>query len=170
MKETPILVAAAWPYANAEIHVGNLTGSYLPADIFARYQRLRGRKVLMVSGSDSHGTPITIRADAEGTTPYEAYQRFHNSFIDLFQKLGTHLRSLHQHPYRPITLTSRKRSSWHSRTTGSFIPTRPSSGTLPARSASFPTVTWKAPVISAAIPTPARTSATNAAACWMPIS
>lgn len=88
MKETPILVAAAWPYANAEIHVGNLTGSYLPADIFARYQRLRGRKVLMVSGSDSHGTPITIRADAEGTTPYEAYQRFHNSFIDLFQKLG----------------------------------------------------------------------------------
>ena len=46
-----ILVAAAWPYANAEIHVGNLTGSYLPADIFARYQRLRGRRVLMVSPS-----------------------------------------------------------------------------------------------------------------------
>ena len=88
MSETPILVAVAWPYANAEIHVGNLTGSYLPADIFARYQRLRGRKVLMVSGSDSHGTPITIRADAEGTTPYEAYQRFHNSFIEVFQKLG----------------------------------------------------------------------------------
>jgi methionyl-tRNA synthetase len=88
MTETPILVAVAWPYANAEIHVGNLTGSYLPADIFARYQRLRGRKVLMVSGSDSHGTPITIRADAEGTTPYEAYQRFHNGFIEVFQKLG----------------------------------------------------------------------------------
>jgi methionyl-tRNA synthetase len=88
MSETPILVAVAWPYANAEIHVGNLTGSYLPADIFARYQRLCGRKVLMVSGSDSHGTPITIRADAEGTTPYEAYQRFHNSFIEVFQKLG----------------------------------------------------------------------------------
>ena len=47
-----ILVAVAWPYANAEIHVGNLTGSYLPADIFARYQRLRGNQVLMVSGSD----------------------------------------------------------------------------------------------------------------------
>ena len=65
----PVLVAVAWPYANAEIHVGNLTGSYLPADIFARYQRLRGRQVLMVSGSDAHGTPITVRADAEGTTP-----------------------------------------------------------------------------------------------------
>ena len=83
-----ILVAAAWPYANAEIHVGNLTGSYLPADIFARYQRLRGRRVLMVSGSDSHGTPITVRADAEGSTPYAVYQRFHAGFIDLFQQLG----------------------------------------------------------------------------------
>ena len=83
-----ILVAVAWPYANAEIHVGNLTGSYLPADIFARYQRMRGRKVLMVSGSDSHGTPITVRADAENTTPYEVYQRFHAGFIDLFQQLG----------------------------------------------------------------------------------
>lgn len=83
-----VLVAVAWPYANAEIHVGNLTGSYLPADIFARYQRLKGRKVLMVSGSDSHGTPITVRADAEHTTPLEVYQRYHTGFLELFQKLG----------------------------------------------------------------------------------
>ncbi len=84
----PILVAVAWPYANAEIHVGNLTGSYLPADIFARYHRLAGRQVLMVSGSDSHGTPITMRADAEKTTALEVYQRFHQSFLDLFQQMG----------------------------------------------------------------------------------
>ena len=83
-----VLVSAAWPYANAEIHVGNLTGSYLPADIFARYNRLRGRNVLMVSGSDAHGTPITVRADAEGKTPLEVYQRFHHGFLDLFQQLG----------------------------------------------------------------------------------
>jgi methionyl-tRNA synthetase len=83
-----ILVAVAWPYANAEIHVGNLTGSYLPADIFARFQRMRGNKVLMVSGSDSHGTPITVRADVEKITPYEVYQRYHAGFIDLFQQLG----------------------------------------------------------------------------------
>lgn len=83
-----VLVAAAWPYANAEIHVGNLTGSYLPADIFARYNRLRGRKVLMVSGSDAHGTPITVRADAEGTTAQDVYQRFHANFLGLFQQLG----------------------------------------------------------------------------------
>jgi len=85
-----VLVAVAWPYANAEIHVGNLTGSYLPADIFARYNRLRGRNVLMVSGSDAHGTPITVRADAENTTPLEVYQRFHEGFLDLFQQIGLH--------------------------------------------------------------------------------
>jgi methionyl-tRNA synthetase len=83
-----VLVSVAWPYANAEIHVGNLTGSYLPADIFARYNRLRGRNVLMVSGSDAHGTPITVRADAENTTPLEVYQRFHEGFLDLFQQVG----------------------------------------------------------------------------------
>jgi methionyl-tRNA synthetase len=84
----PVLVSVAWPYANAPIHVGNLTGAYLPADIFTRYQRLRGRDVLMVSGSDSHGTPITVRADAEGLTPLEVYQRYHASFLELFQKAG----------------------------------------------------------------------------------
>jgi methionyl-tRNA synthetase len=83
-----ILVAAAWPYANSQIHVGNLTGSYLPADIFARYQRLQGNRVIMVSGSDAHGTPVTVRADADGTTPVAVYQKFHAGFIELFQKLG----------------------------------------------------------------------------------
>jgi methionyl-tRNA synthetase len=83
-----ILVAVAWPYANAEIHVGNLAGAYLPADIFARYHRLKGNKVLMVSGTDSHGTPVTVRADAEGISPVDVYRRFHAGFIELFQKLG----------------------------------------------------------------------------------
>jgi methionyl-tRNA synthetase len=83
-----ILVAVAWPYANSLIHVGNITGSYLPADIFARYQRLAGNQVIMVSGSDSHGTPVTVRADAEGTTPLKVYQHFHAGFLELFQKLG----------------------------------------------------------------------------------
>jgi methionyl-tRNA synthetase len=83
-----ILVAVAWPYANSLIHVGNLTGSYLPADIFARYQRLAGKKVIMVSGSDSHGTPVSVRADAEGVSPLEVYQRYHEGFLELFLKLG----------------------------------------------------------------------------------
>jgi len=83
-----ILVSAAWPYANSLIHVGNITGSYLPADIFARYHRLAGNRVLMVSGSDSHGTPVTVRADAEDSTPVAVYERFHTGFLELFQKLG----------------------------------------------------------------------------------
>jgi methionyl-tRNA synthetase len=83
-----ILVAVAWPYANADIHVGNITGSYLPADIFARYHRLRGNRVLMVSGTDAHGTPITVRADAEKTTAEAVYQRYQRRFIEVFQKVG----------------------------------------------------------------------------------
>ncbi len=83
-----ILIAIAWPYANAEIHVGNLTGSHLPGDIVARYHRLKGDNVLMVSGTDSHGTPVTLRADAEGVSVEEVYKKYHNGFIDLFQQVG----------------------------------------------------------------------------------
>ena len=83
-----ILVAVAWPYANADIHVGNITGAYLPADIFARYHRLKGNDVIMVSGSDAHGTPITVRADSEGVPAEEVYKRYHTRFLDLFQKSG----------------------------------------------------------------------------------
>ena len=83
-----ILVAVAWPYANADIHVGNITGAYLPADIFARYHRLKGNDVIMVSGSDAHGTPITVRADAEGLPADVVYRRFHGRFLDLFRKAG----------------------------------------------------------------------------------
>jgi methionyl-tRNA synthetase len=83
-----ILIAIAWPYANSEIHVGNITGSHLPGDIVARYHRLIGDRVLMVSGTDSHGTPVTLRADAEGHPVEEVYQFFHNQFLELFQKAG----------------------------------------------------------------------------------
>jgi len=83
-----ILIAIAWPYANAEIHVGNITGSHLPGDIVARYHRLKGDNVLMVSGTDSHGTPVTIAADKEGKSVEEVYKKYHNGFIDLFQQIG----------------------------------------------------------------------------------
>ncbi|MBN1935187.1 MAG: methionine--tRNA ligase [Anaerolineae bacterium] len=83
-----ILVAVAWPYASSSIHVGNLAGADLPPDIFARYHRLKGNDVLMVSGSDSHGTPITVRASDEGTTPMAVFQRFHAEFLETFQRMG----------------------------------------------------------------------------------
>ena len=84
---TPILVAVAWPYASGSRHLGHLAGAYLPADVFARYQRLRGNRVLMVSGSDVHGTPITVRADAEGVTPAEIADRYHAEFVGEWEKL-----------------------------------------------------------------------------------
>ncbi len=83
-----ILIAIAWPYANAEIHVGNITGSHLPGDIVARYHRLKGNKVLMVSGTDSHGTPVVIAADKEGKTVEEVYKKYHDGFLELFQGFG----------------------------------------------------------------------------------
>jgi methionyl-tRNA synthetase len=81
-------VAVAWPYASADIHQGNVTGSYLPADIYARFHRLRGDHVLMVSGSDGHGTPVTVKAEAEGKTPLEVFDHYHRRFLTLFQRLG----------------------------------------------------------------------------------
>ena len=83
-----IFIGVAWPYANGPLHLGHLAGCYLAADIFARYHRLRGNEVLMVSGSDAHGTPITIRADQEGVSPEEVSTRYHSQFVETWQQLG----------------------------------------------------------------------------------
>ncbi|MCI0789405.1 MAG: methionine--tRNA ligase [Chloroflexi bacterium] len=83
-----IFIAVAWPYANGPLHLGHIAGCYLSADIFARYHRMKGNDVLMVSGSDTHGTPITIRADQEGITPQEVVERYHAMFLEAWQKLG----------------------------------------------------------------------------------
>ncbi len=83
-----IHVSVAWPYANGDLHVGHLAGAYLPADIFARYHRLKGNHVLMVSGSDTHGTPISLEADKRGVTPQAIFERYHERFIKTQQKLG----------------------------------------------------------------------------------
>ena len=83
-----ILVAVAWPYANGPLHLGHVAGCYLAADIFARYHRLKGNRVLMVSGSDSHGTPITVRAEQEGVSPQEILDRYHAQFLETWEQLG----------------------------------------------------------------------------------
>ena len=83
-----ILVCVAWPYANGPIHHGQLGGAYLPADIFARYHRIRGNRVAMVSGSDAHGTPITVRAEDEGREPGDVVAEFHQSILDTWQGMG----------------------------------------------------------------------------------
>ena len=83
-----ILIGVGWPYANGSLHLGHIAGAYLPADIFARYHRLKGNEVLMVSGSDQHGTPITIKAEQEGKTPAEIAERYHRDFLDSWKRLG----------------------------------------------------------------------------------
>ncbi len=83
-----IFIAVAWPYANGSLHLGQIAGAYLPPDIFARYHRTKGNEVLMVSGSDQHGTPITIKAEQEGKKPSEIATRYHRQFLECWQKFG----------------------------------------------------------------------------------
>ena len=89
MRDKPenILVCVAWPYVNGEPHLGHIAGNNLPADIFARYHRIVGNNVLMVSGSDQHGTPVTIRAREENTTPKEISEKYHNIWSETFKDL-----------------------------------------------------------------------------------
>jgi methionyl-tRNA synthetase len=81
-----VLVTSAWPYINVTPHLGNLVGSVLSADVTARYYRLRGDDVLMVSGSDEHGTPIEVEALRQGITPKELTDRNHARVAELFRK------------------------------------------------------------------------------------
>ena len=82
------LITSALPYANGPVHIGHLAGVYVPADIYARYLRLRGDEVLFVGGSDEHGVPITIKAKAEGVTPQDIVDRYHAIIRDSFAELG----------------------------------------------------------------------------------
>lgn len=82
------LVTSALPYANGPVHIGHLAGVYVPADIYARYLRLKGESVLFVGGSDEHGVPITIRAKKEGITPQDVVDRYHSLIKKSFEEFG----------------------------------------------------------------------------------
>ena len=84
------LVTCALPYANGPIHIGHLAGVYVPADIYVRYLRMRGREVLYVCGSDEHGVPITIKARQQGCTPQDIVDKYHGIIKDSFEGLGIH--------------------------------------------------------------------------------
>lgn len=141
-----ILVAVAWPYASGSRHLGHLAGAYLPADIFARYHRLAGNQVLMVSGSDVHGTPITVRADQEGVEPQAIVDRYHQEFLsnwetlgiswDLYTSTGTEnhrdvtwdvFRRLHENGY----IETKPTSQFYDEQADRFLPDRYVEGTCP---------------------------------------
>lgn len=82
------LITSALPYANGPVHIGHLAGVYVPADIYARYLRMKGEEVLFIGGSDEHGVPITIKAKKEGVTPQDIVDRYHNIIKESFAELG----------------------------------------------------------------------------------
>ena len=139
-----ILIAVAWPYANAEIHVGNITGSHLPGDIIARYHRLKGDNVLMVSGTDSHGTPVSLKADSLGKPVEEVYKQYHDGFLDLYRRLGIHydlFTTTHTENHFKVSqdiflalkhngyLYTKTTSQWYSPSSRRFLPDRYVEGT-----------------------------------------
>ncbi|TNC29528.1 methionine--tRNA ligase [Amycolatopsis alkalitolerans] len=85
---TNVLTAVAWPYANGPRHIGHVSGFGVPSDVFSRYQRMAGNRVLMVSGTDEHGTPITVQADKEGLTPQQTADKYTRQISSDLQGLG----------------------------------------------------------------------------------
>jgi methionyl-tRNA synthetase len=141
-----ILVAPAWPYASGKRHLGHVVGFAVPADIYARYHRLRGNDVLMVSGTDEHGTPVMVTADREGVSPREIADRYNDLTRDDLRDLGitydcftrttteNHarvtqdmFRTLYDHGY----LIERTTLGAFSATTGNTLPDRYIEGTCP---------------------------------------
>src|ERR671935_1697794 len=83
-----ILISVAWPYASGPRHIGHVAGFGVPSDVFARYQRMKGRNVLMVSGTDEHGTPVMVAADREGVSPREIADRYNALITEDLRNLG----------------------------------------------------------------------------------
>ena len=81
-------ITAALPYTNGPIHIGHLAGVYIPADIYARYQRQIGNDVAFICGSDEHGVPITIKAKKEGVTPQDIVDKYHAIIKTSFEEFG----------------------------------------------------------------------------------
>ena len=104
------LVTTALPYANGPVHIGHLAGVYVPADIYARYLRLRGEDVIMIGGSDEHGVPITLKARKEGVTPQDIVDRYHAIIKDSMKEFGI-----------TFDIYSRTTSDIHSRTASEFF-------------------------------------------------
>ena len=135
-----ILTAVAWPYANGPRHIGHVAGFGVPSDVFARYQRLAGNQVLMVSGTDEHGTPIQVQADKEGVTPRELVDR--NALVIATRPAATRpvVRPVHPHDDEEPLRRRRRTCSWACSQNGYVFPKTqlgaisPSTGrTLPDR-------------------------------------
>src|SRR2546421_2202359 len=141
-----ILISVAWPYANGPRHIGHVAGFGVPSDVFARYHRLRGSKVLMVSGTDEHGTPITYGADQLGISPREFADRNNEIIVEDLRRLGlsydTFTRTTTRNHYRVVQdlfrtlydkgyIVPRTQMGAVSPSTGRTLPDRYIEGTCP---------------------------------------
>ena len=141
-----ILVAPAWPYAAGHRHLGHVAGFGVPSDVFARYHRLVGNDVLMVSGTDEHGTPVMVVADREGKSPVEVADYYNQSFREDFRRLGLSydlfsrtttlnhervVQDLFRTLYAAGAIVERRMLVSFSPTTGHTLPDRYIEGTCP---------------------------------------
>ncbi len=141
-----IFIGVAWPYANGSLHLGHIAGCYLPADIFARFNRLKGTDVLMVSGSDEHGTPITITADKEKTTPQAVVDRYNKEHTENMRQLGisfdlftrttttnheTLVQEIFLNLYQKNLINKKSIDAFYCPTCSRFLPDRYVEGTCP---------------------------------------
>jgi len=146
LNKEKILVTSALPYANGPIHLGHLSGAYLPADIYVRYKRLTGADIVYISGSDEHGVPITISADKEGVKPQVIVDRYHNINKKAFERFGmsfdnysrTSLPVHHETAkefflefYNRGLLIEKKTSQFYDEKAKMFLPDRYVEGTCP---------------------------------------
>ncbi|PIQ08427.1 MAG: methionine--tRNA ligase, partial [Ignavibacteriales bacterium CG18_big_fil_WC_8_21_14_2_50_31_20] len=146
LENEKIIVTSALPYANGPIHLGHLSGAYLPADIFVRYKRLTKSDIIYVCGSDEHGVPITITADKEKLTPQDIINRYHESNKAAFAKFGmsfdiysrTSIPTHHQTAQdffmsynNQGILTEKKTLQFYDEKAGMFLPDRYVEGTCP---------------------------------------
>ncbi|MDY0287177.1 MAG: methionine--tRNA ligase, partial [Bacteroidales bacterium] len=105
-----VLVTSALPYANGPVHIGHLAGVYVPADIYVRYLRMKGKDVIFIGGSDEHGVPITIRATKEGVSPQDIVDKYHAIIKSSFKEFGI-----------SFDIYSRTSSSLHHKTASEFF-------------------------------------------------
>ncbi|MCF6268802.1 MAG: methionine--tRNA ligase [Melioribacteraceae bacterium] len=146
MNKEKIIVTSALPYANGPIHLGHLSGAYLPADIFVRYNRLINSDIIYVCGSDEHGVPITLTADKEKLTPKDIIDRYHESNKAAFEKFGisfdiysrtsipTHhetAKDFFKSYYNQDILSEKKSLQFYDEKAGMFLPDRYVEGTCP---------------------------------------
>ncbi|OYO08922.1 methionine--tRNA ligase [Enemella evansiae] len=141
-----VLTSVAWPYANGPRHLGHVSGFGVPSDVFARFMRMRGNQVLMVSGSDEHGTPVTVQADKEGLTTRELVDKYHRQLVEDLHGLGLsydlYTRTTTQNHHRVVQqmftalwdngyVVSRTQLGAISPSTGRTLPDRYIEGTCP---------------------------------------